>query len=143
MVSHKVIGMPNNNKSNWFLRCSHLPILKLVAFTFLYLSGTALAADTQCKPDTVMSSGFENELPLLFEDTFEGCRSRLWRELSGNWQVTDGAYFTTLDSPANLLPLEPNNFIIEAEMSSILGGGFGFFVGNSLGGKAASEANVC
>ena len=72
------------------MRCSHLPILKLVAFTFLYLSGSALAVDTQCKPDSILESGCEDEMPLLFEDTFEGCRSRLWRELSGNWQVTDG-----------------------------------------------------
>ena len=94
-----------------------------MVIALFFLSGTALAVDTQCKPDNILVSGFENELPLLFEDTFEGCRSPLWREFNGNWQVTDGAYHTSEFSNSNWLPLEPNNFTVELEMSDIQGGG--------------------
>jgi len=83
----------------------------------------SLAPGDTCRPDNIYLSSFENELPLLFEDTFEGCRSPLWFESNGDWQIADGAYYTTVLSPSNILPLQPNNFDVELEMSNIRGGG--------------------
>ena len=49
---------------------------------------TPVPEDLACRPDGIMVSGFEEGLPLLFEDTFEGCRSpfmaRVKRRLAGS-----------------------------------------------------------
>ncbi|MBE9520378.1 MAG: hypothetical protein IME97_04545, partial [Proteobacteria bacterium] len=115
----------------------HWPLsFGLLALTAFLLSGTfvhAGAPDPQCKPDSIMVSGFESGPSLLFEDTFEGCRSSLWQESDGDWQVASGAYYTTVFSSANILPLQPSDFIVELEVSDIQGGGLWLRLDNGNG----------
>jgi len=119
-------------------------LLALTAFLLLGTFAHAGAPDPQCKPDSIMGSGFEDGPSLLFEDTFEGCRSSLWGESDGDWQVASGAYYTTVFSSVNVLPLQPSDFIVELEVSDIQGGGLWLRLDNGTGvilqiGSTASD----
>ena len=84
-------------RTNWIK--SSFAARALVVFLVLILSGqannTLAGTNPQCKPDNILNSGFETTPALLFEDTFEGCRSPLWQESNGDWQVAAGAYYTS------------------------------------------------